>query len=249
MYFIQNLEIACTSTSTAQRITVSYTNIYSFHRIKNFIAYSHQHSSIDNCFYSLIILSFLLLFDCLLYCVHIHFTGIDETCNIINSMGGFCKGYIVDISKKEDVYKAAEEIKTDIGDVCRIIKQSRHILVLFLKNLMNFLFVIFKQVTLLFNNAGVVSGHLLLDTPDHLIERSFNVNIISHFWVSGEILLIQRNKKGENSFISQIEIFLNNLEFLFLKSLQVSKISFLAILDFFEPLKIENFKITLNRVL
>lgn len=40
------------------------------------------------------------------------------------------------------------------------------------------------QVTLLINNAGVVSGLHLLDTPDHLIERSFNVNVMAHFWVS-----------------------------------------------------------------
>lgn len=39
------------------------------------------------------------------------------------------------------------------------------------------------QVTLLINNAGVVSGLHLLDTPDHLIERSFNVNVMAHFWV------------------------------------------------------------------
>lgn len=42
----------------------------------------------------------------------------------------------------------------------------------------------YLQVTLLLNNAGVVSGRALLDTPDHLIERSFNVNVLSHFWVS-----------------------------------------------------------------
>lgn len=37
---------------------------------------------------------------------------------------------------------------------------------------------------MLINNAGVVSGRALLDTPDHLIERSFNVNVLAHFWVS-----------------------------------------------------------------
>lgn len=35
---------------------------------------------------------------------------------------------------------------------------------------------------MLFNNAGVVSGRALLDTPDHLIERSFSVNTLAHFW-------------------------------------------------------------------
>lgn len=43
---------------------------------------------------------------------------------------------------------------------------------------------------MLINNAGVVSGRALLDTPDHLIERSFNVNVLSHFWVMNSINLI-----------------------------------------------------------
>lgn len=43
--------------------------------------------------------------------------GIDETCEMIASMGGFCKGYVVDISKKEEVYRIAKEIKEELGDV------------------------------------------------------------------------------------------------------------------------------------
>lgn len=42
---------------------------------------------------------------------------------------------------------------------------------------------------MLINNAGVVSGRAFLDTPDHLIERSFNVNILAHFWVSTSIVM------------------------------------------------------------
>lgn len=52
----------------------------------------------------------------------------------------------------------------------------------FFQNKINSLF--FLQITMLLNNAGVVSGRALLDTPDHLIERSFNVNVLAHFWVS-----------------------------------------------------------------
>lgn len=44
-------------------------------------------------------------------------------------------------------------------------------------------FCFFSQITMLINNAGVVSGRALLDTPDELIERSFNVNVLAHFWV------------------------------------------------------------------
>ncbi|XP_060665951.1 estradiol 17-beta-dehydrogenase 11 [Drosophila nasuta] len=85
--------------------------------------------------------------------------GIAETCEIVEEAGGYCKGYVVDISKKEEVYKAADVIREEVGDV-----------------------------TLLINNAGVVSGLHLLDTPDHLIERSFNVNVMAHFWTTKAFL-------------------------------------------------------------
>ncbi|XP_018796864.1 PREDICTED: estradiol 17-beta-dehydrogenase 11 [Bactrocera latifrons] len=85
--------------------------------------------------------------------------GIKETIEMVEAEGGYCKGYVVDISKKEEVYKAAEVIRNEIGDV-----------------------------SLLINNAGVVSGRLLLDTPDHLIERSFNVNVMAHFWTTKAFL-------------------------------------------------------------
>lgn len=32
-------------------------------------------------------------------------------------MDGWCRGYIVDVSKREEVYKAAEDIKANVGDV------------------------------------------------------------------------------------------------------------------------------------
>lgn len=85
--------------------------------------------------------------------------GIDETVKIVQSLGGFCKGYKVDISNKDQVYKYADLVREEVG-----------------------------EVSLLFNNAGVVSGRALLDTPDHLIERSFNVNILAHFWTTKAFL-------------------------------------------------------------
>lgn len=86
-------------------------------------------------------------------------TGIDETVELLRAHGGTCIGYKVDISKKEEVYTAANAIRRDAGDI-----------------------------TMLINNAGVVSGRALLDTPDHLIERSFNVNVLSHFWTTKAFL-------------------------------------------------------------
>lgn len=43
--------------------------------------------------------------------------GIDETIELIRANGGTCVGYKVDISKKEEVYKAADAIRRDVGDV------------------------------------------------------------------------------------------------------------------------------------
>lgn len=86
-------------------------------------------------------------------------SGIDETVELLRANGAKCIGYRVDISKKEEVYQAADSIRKDVGNV-----------------------------TLLINNAGVVSGRAFLDTPDHLIERSFNVNILAHFWTTKAFL-------------------------------------------------------------
>lgn len=40
---------------------------------------------------------------------------------MVKECGGFCKGYVVDISKKEEVYQAANVITHEIGDVSIII--------------------------------------------------------------------------------------------------------------------------------
>ncbi|XP_065358018.1 estradiol 17-beta-dehydrogenase 11 [Calliphora vicina] len=102
--------------------------------------------------------------------------GINETVKMVEECGGYCKGYVVDISKKEEVYRAAEVIRHEVGDV-----------------------------SLLINNAGVVSGLHLLDTPDHLIERSFNVNVMAHFWTTKAFLpKMIENDRGHIATIASL---------------------------------------------
>ncbi|XP_050298763.1 estradiol 17-beta-dehydrogenase 11-like [Anthonomus grandis grandis] len=79
--------------------------------------------------------------------------GLNETVSLVKGIGGIAYGYRCDLSDKDDVYRVARKTKQEVGDV-----------------------------TLLINNAGVVSGSILLDTPDHMIKRTFDVNIVSHFW-------------------------------------------------------------------
>lgn len=53
----------------------------------------------------------------------------------------------------------------------------------FLNDEIEFSFYFF-QVTILVNNAGYVYGNTLMNIPDHAIEHTFNVNILSQYWVS-----------------------------------------------------------------
>ncbi|XP_049638370.1 short-chain dehydrogenase/reductase family 16C member 6-like [Suncus etruscus] len=61
--------------------------------------------------------------------------------------------YTCDCSNRQEVYRIADQVKKEVGDV-----------------------------TILINNAGVVTGKLFLDIPDHMVEKNFSVNAISHFW-------------------------------------------------------------------
>ena len=44
------------------------------------------------------------------------------------------------------------------------------------------------DITMLVNNAGIVTGKKFLECDDRLIEKTFQVNTISHFWVCRLIL-------------------------------------------------------------
>jgi len=80
-------------------------------------------------------------------------TGNQETVSLIQKEGHRAMAYTVDMSSKEDIYEAAVRTKEEVG-----------------------------TVTILINNAGIVSGSPILDTPDARIVKTFEVNAISHFW-------------------------------------------------------------------
>eukprot|EP00092_Neocalanus_flemingeri_P019595 GFUD01021227.1.p1 GENE.GFUD01021227.1~~GFUD01021227.1.p1 ORF type:complete len:305 (-),score=101.84 GFUD01021227.1:328-1242(-) len=79
--------------------------------------------------------------------------GNEETVAMIKKENNRAFSYTVDMSSKEDIYKVAERTKEDVG-----------------------------PVTILVNNAGIVSGTALLDTPDGKILKTFEVNVLAHFW-------------------------------------------------------------------
>jgi len=79
--------------------------------------------------------------------------GNEETVAMIKNEGYRAFSYTVDMSSKEDIYQAAKQTKEDVG-----------------------------PVTILVNNAGIVSGTTVMDTPDAKIIKTFEVNILAHFW-------------------------------------------------------------------
>uniref|UniRef100_G3TZS5 Retinol dehydrogenase 10 n=1 Tax=Loxodonta africana TaxID=9785 RepID=G3TZS5_LOXAF len=79
----------------------------------------------------------------------------EETAGMPRGEEGSCKvfTYTCDVGKRENVYLTAERVRKEVG-----------------------------EVSVLVNNAGVVSGHHLLECPDELIERTMMVNCHAHFW-------------------------------------------------------------------
>jgi len=63
--------------------------------------------------------------------------------------------YQCDCTKKDEVYRVAEQVKKDVGDV-----------------------------TILINNAGIVTGKKFKDLADDKIDLTFQLNSIAHFWVN-----------------------------------------------------------------
>lgn len=82
------------------------------------------------------------------------FPAINKTVEELQSEGISCKGYVVDISKRENVFEAAKQLKEEFGGV-----------------------------DILINNAGIVCCKPLWDLPEKVIENTYNVNILSHYWV------------------------------------------------------------------
>jgi len=79
--------------------------------------------------------------------------GNEETVEMVKKEGNRAFSYTVDMSSKDDIYRVAEKTKEDVG-----------------------------PVTILVNNAGIVSGTAVMDTPDAKIVKTFEVNVLAHFW-------------------------------------------------------------------
>ncbi|KXJ27631.1 epidermal retinol dehydrogenase 2 [Exaiptasia diaphana] len=99
-------------------------------------------------------------------CSDINEKANDATVEELKSQGFNSHGYKCDVSKREDIYRVADLVKNDVGDV-----------------------------TILVNNAGIVSGKKFLETEDWMIQKTFEVNTMAHFWTTKAFLpsMISKN--------------------------------------------------------
>ncbi|NXJ81608.1 RDHE2 dehydrogenase, partial [Trogon melanurus] len=80
--------------------------------------------------------------------------GLKETSRLASENGAArVQSYVCDCSKRQDIYRVADQVKKEVGDV-----------------------------TILINNAGIVTGKSFIESPDSLLEKSMQVNTMAHFW-------------------------------------------------------------------
>ncbi|NWI08596.1 RDHE2 dehydrogenase, partial [Crypturellus soui] len=80
--------------------------------------------------------------------------GLKETSRLAKENGAVkVQPYICDCSKRQEVHRVADQVKKEVGDV-----------------------------SILINNAGIVTGKRFMDCPDSLVEKTMEVNIMAHFW-------------------------------------------------------------------
>lgn len=85
--------------------------------------------------------------------------GIEETAAKCRKLGAQAHPFVVDCSQREEIYSAAKKVKEEVGDV-----------------------------SILVNNAGVVYTADLFATQDPQIEKTFEVNVLAHFWTTKAFL-------------------------------------------------------------
>ncbi|KAM6948901.1 epidermal retinol dehydrogenase 2-like [Aplochiton taeniatus] len=80
--------------------------------------------------------------------------GMKDTAQLARESGATrVHHYVCDCSDRNEVYRVANQVKREVGDV-----------------------------SILINNAGIVTGKKFMDAPDSLIEKTVEVNTMAHFW-------------------------------------------------------------------
>lgn len=95
-------------------------------------------------------------------------TTVQKTCETINEMGKKSYWFCVDVSDENQVANAANQVRTQIGDI-----------------------------DILINNAGIAPCEPFKKLTNDKIREVFNVNILGHFWTVHQFLpIMEKNNSG-----------------------------------------------------
>ncbi|KAL2780564.1 17-beta-hydroxysteroid dehydrogenase 13 isoform A precursor, partial [Daubentonia madagascariensis] len=92
--------------------------------------------------------------------------GVEQTAAECRKLGAIVHAFVVDCSNREEIYSSVNQVKKEVGDV-----------------------------TIVVNNAGAIYPADLLSTKDEEIAKTFEVNILGHFWIIKALLpsMMKRN--------------------------------------------------------
>ncbi|XP_007531442.1 17-beta-hydroxysteroid dehydrogenase 13 [Erinaceus europaeus] len=91
---------------------------------------------------------------------------VEETAAECRKHGATVHAFVVDCSNRQEIYNSVNQVKKEVGDM-----------------------------TILVNNAGMIYPVDLLSTTDKEITKTFEVNILGHFWITKALLpsMMKRN--------------------------------------------------------
>lgn len=100
-------------------------------------------------------------------CMDINDVTNSETVAEIKQRGGKGFGFVCDVTNRQQIADVLQKIKTQVG-----------------------------VVTILVNNAGIMPTHSLLDQTEAEIRKTFDLNVMAHFWLLQALLpdMIQKNR-------------------------------------------------------
>jgi len=103
---------------------------------------------------------------CVIVALDVNVKGNEATVEQIRKNGGEAYAFKCDVSDRAEVYDVAKKAAKLAGDV-----------------------------TILINNAGIVGGKSFLEADDAMVQKTFEVNAIAHFWTTKAFLpkMIENN--------------------------------------------------------
>ncbi|XP_062537758.1 short-chain dehydrogenase/reductase family 16C member 6 isoform X3 [Armigeres subalbatus] len=100
-------------------------------------------------------------------CLDINDKMNQETISSIKKERGNAFGFVCDVTKREEIIETAKKVKEQVG-----------------------------VVTILVNNAGIMPTHTLLKQTEGEIRKTFEINVLAHFWMLQTYLpdMIEKNR-------------------------------------------------------